>query len=596
MILHGVDWVIIFGYFLLSLIVGVAYSKKAGSSTSEFFLSGRNMPWWLLGISMVATTFSADTPNLVTDIVRNNGVAGNWLWWAFLFTGMLTVFIYSKLWRRSNVMTDIEFYELRYSGKPAAFLRGFRAVYLGFFYNIIVMAAVTLAMIKICGVILKLSPVQTLIVAIVITTVYSSLGGLFGVLLTDLVQFVIAMAGAIWAAIYVVKLPQVGGLAKLLTHPNLSGKLSLLPDFSKLDLAIAVFFFPLIIQWWNVWYPGAEPGGGGYIAQRMLAAKNEKHAMGSTFLFNVLHYALRPWPWIFVALASLVVFPNLEALQAAFPHINPSIMKHDLAYPAMMTFLPRGLIGMVVASLFAAYMSTIATHLNWGSSYMVNDFYKRFMKCDAPEKRLVMIGRISTFGLMLCSSLLALLLQHALEAFQILLLVGAGTGLIFILRWFWWRINAYSELTAMVVSFIIALYFKLVHTRLGFEPLADWQQLLIGIVITTISWITVTLLTQPTDEDRLRKFYRLVHPGGPGWKHIMEKEKAAGMLMGAAAEPWDVPVGILCIMVGCMAVWGTLFAVGYWIYGNYAPAAILTLVAAISGFILVRLWRKLKTT
>lgn len=595
MILQGVDWVIIFAYFLLSLIVGVAFSKKAGSSTSEFFLSGRNMPWWLLGISMVATTFSADTPNLVTDIVRNNGVAGNWLWWAFLFTGMLTVFIYSKLWRRSNIMTDIEFYELRYSGKPAAFLRGFRAVYLGFFYNVIVMAAVTLAMIKICGVILKLSPMQTLIVAIVITTVYSSLGGLFGVLLTDLVQFVIAMTGAIWAAVYVVKLPQVGGLAKLLTHPNLSGKLSILPDFSKLDFAIAVFFFPLIIQWWNVWYPGAEPGGGGYIAQRMLAAKNEKHAMGSTFLFNVLHYALRPWPWILVALASLVVFPNLEALQAAFPHINPSIMKHDLAYPAMMTLLPRGLIGMVVASLFAAYMSTIATHLNWGSSYMVNDFYKRFMKRDAPEKRLVMIGRISTFGLMLFSSLLALLLQHALEAFQILLLVGAGTGLIFILRWFWWRINAYSELTAMVVSFIIALYFKLVHTRLGFKPLADWQQLLIGIVITTISWITVTLLTRPTDEDRLRQFYRLVHPGGPGWKRIMEKEKAAGMLTGAAAEPWDVPVGILCILVGCLAVWGSLFAVGYWIYGNYAPAVVLTVVAAISGFILIRLWRKLKT-
>lgn len=595
MILQGVDWVIIFAYFLLSLIVGVAFSKKAGSSTSEFFLSGRNMPWWLLGISMVATTFSADTPNLVTDIVRNNGVAGNWLWWAFLFTGMLTVFIYSKLWRRSNVMTDIEFYELRYSGKPAAFLRGFRAVYLGFFYNVIVMAAVTLAMIKICGVILKLSPMQTLIVAIVITTVYSSLGGLFGVLLTDLVQFVIAMTGSIWAAIYVVKLPQVGGLSKLLAHPNLSGKLSILPDFSKLDFAIAVFFFPLIIQWWNVWYPGAEPGGGGYIAQRMLAAKNEKHAMGSTFLFNVLHYALRPWPWILVALASLVVFPNLEALQAAFPHIDPGIMKHDLAYPAMMTFLPRGLIGMVIASLFAAYMSTIATHLNWGSSYMVNDFYKRFMKRDAPEKQLVMIGRISTFGLMLFSSLLALLLRHALEAFQILLLVGAGTGLIFILRWFWWRINAYSELTAMVVSFIIALYFKLVHTRLGFQPLADWQQLLIGIVITTISWITVTLLTRPTDEDRLRKFYRLVHPGGPGWKHIMEKEKAAGLLTGAAAEPWDLPVGILCMLVGCLAVWGALFAVGYWIYGNYAPAVVLTLVAAISGFILIRLWRKLKT-
>ncbi len=595
MMLHNIDWVIIFAYFLLSLLVGVAFSKKAGSSTSEFFLSGRNMPWWLLGVSMVATTFSADTPNLVTDIVRNNGVAGNWLWWAFLFTGMLTVFIYSKLWRRSNVMTDIEFYELRYSGKPAAFLRGFRAIYLGFFYNIIVMAAVTLAMIKICGVILKLSPMQTLIAAIVITVIYSSLGGLFGVLLTDLFQFVIAMTGAIWAAVYLVKLPQVGGLGKLLSHPEIHGKLSILPDFSRMDFAIAVFFFPLIIQWWNVWYPGAEPGGGGYIAQRMLAAKNERHAMGSTFLFNVLHYALRPWPWIIVALASLVVFPNLETLQAAFPHISPSIMKHDLAYPAMMTFLPRGLIGLVIASLFAAYMSTISTHLNWGSSYMVNDFYKRFLKPNTSEKKLVMIGRISTLGLMFFSSLLALLLQHALEAFQILLLVGAGTGLIFILRWFWWRINAFSEITAMAVSFIIAIYFKLVHARLGFKPLEDWQQLLIGIMITTACWITVTMFTRPTDEEKLRKFYRLVHPGGPGWQCIIEKEKAAGTLIGAAAEPWDLPTGILCILVGCLAVWGSLFAVGYWIYGNDIPAVILTVVAAVSGFILTKLWRKLKT-
>jgi Na+/proline symporter len=327
----------------------------------------------------------------------------------------------------------------------------------------------------------------------------------------------------------------------------------------------------------------------------MLAAKNERHAMGSTFLFNVLHYALRPWPWIIVALASLVVFPNLETLQAAFPHISPSIMKHDLAYPAMMTFLPRGLIGLVVASLFAAYMSTIATHLNWGSSYMVNDFYKRFLKPATSEKKLVMIGRISTLVLMFFSSLLALLLQHALEAFQILLLVGAGTGLIFILRWFWWRINAFSEITAMAVSFIIALYFKLVHARLGFKPLEDWQQLLIGIMITTACWITVTMFTRPTDEEKLRKFYRLVHPGGPGWKRIIEKEKAAGILLGAVAEPWDLPTGILCILVGCLAVWGSLFAVGYWIYGNDIPAVILTVVAAVSGFILTRLWRKLKT-
>lgn len=595
MMLQGVDWIIIAAYFLLSLLVGIAHSKKAGSSTSEYFLSGRNMPWWLLGISMVATTFSADTPNLVTDIVRNNGVSGNWLWWAFLVTGMLTVFIYARLWRRSNVMTDIEFYELRYSGKPAAFLRGFRAIYLGFFYNTIIMATVTLAMIKICGVILKLSPWQTLVIAILITTVYSSLGGLFGVLLTDLVQFVLAMFGAIIAAVFVLKLPQVGGLSSLLSHPNLQGKLSILPDFSKMDMAIAVFFFPILIQWWNVWYPGAEPGGGGYIAQRMLAAKNERHAMGSTFLFNVLHYALRPWPWIIVALASMVVFPNLGNLQAAFPHIDPSIMKHDLAYPAMLTFLPTGLIGLVVASLFAAYMSTIATHLNWGSSYMVNDFYKRFINPDAPEKKLVMIGRISTFGLMLVSSLLALLLEHALEAFQILLLVGAGTGLIFILRWFWWRINAFSEITAMIVSFIVAFYFKLIHARLGLKTLEDWQQLLIGILITTIAWITVTVFTRPTDEEKLRKFFRLVHPGGPGWKHVVEKEKAAGTLVGASAEPWDVPTGILCIMLGCLAVWGALFATGYYIYGNTLPAVALTVVAAVSSFILTRLWRKLKT-
>lgn len=595
MILQPVDWTIIAAYFLLSLLVGVAYAKKAGSSTSEFFLSGRNMPWWLLGISMVATTFSADTPNLVTDIVRSKGVAGNWLWWAFLLTGMLTVFIYAKLWRRSNVMTDIEFYELRYSGKPAAFLRGFRAIYLGFFFNIIIMASVTLAMIKICGVILKLSPWQTLVVAIVITTVYSSLGGLFGVLLTDLVQFVIAMFGAIMAAVYVLKLPQVGGLGNLLSHPNLQGKLSILPDFHNLDAAIAVFFFPLIIQWWNVWYPGAEPGGGGYIAQRMLAAKNEKHAVGSTFLFNVLHYALRPWPWILVALASMAVFPTLDALQAAFPHINPSIMKHDLAYPAMMTFLPVGLIGLVVASLFAAYMSTIATHLNWGSSYLVNDFYKRFFRPDSPEKRLVLIGRVSTFALMLLSSLLALLLQHALEAFQIMLLVGAGTGLIFILRWFWWRVNAFSEITAMAVSFVVALYFRLVHARLGFRPLESWQELLIGIAITTTAWVAVTFLTRPVEENVLRRFYRLVHPGGPGWRHIVEMERAAGTLQGAAAEPWDMPYAIICILLGCMVVYGALFAVGYYFYGNYAPAVALTAVAITAGLLLARLRRRLKT-
>ncbi len=594
MALHTIDWAFIVGFFILSLIIGLAVSKRAGKSSTEFFLSGRNMPWWLLGISMVATTFSSDTPNLVTDIVRQNGVAGNWVWWAFLLTGMLTVFVYAKLWRRSRVLTDLEFYELRYSGKAAAFLRGFRALYLGVFFNVLIMASVSLAIIKIGGVILNLTPVQTLLIASVVTVAYSALGGLRGVLITDFFQFAMAMAGAIGAAVVAVKLPQVGGFHALITNNNIVSKLNLLPDFNNWDALIPLFVLPLAVQWWSVWYPGAEPGGGGYIAQRMLSAKSEKHAVSATLLFNATHYALRPWPWIIVALCSLAVFPDLESLRTAFPHVASNVIKHDMAYPAMLTFLPSGLLGLVVASLIAAFMSTISTHLNWGSSYVVNDFYKRFLNSEADEKKQVFVGRISTVVLMILTGVLALLLSNALQAFQILLQVGAGTGLLFILRWFWWRINPYSELTAMVVSFLVAVYLQVIHHHTGLPSLSSHLQLLIGVGITTISWISVTLFTRPSDEQALRSFYRLVKPGGPGWKKVVVKARNEGEPVETGEARWDVPQGIICMVLGCLGVYSALFAAGYWIYGRHIPASLLSVLSVASSFFLIKMWRKLK--
>ncbi len=594
MVLQGIDWGIIISFFLLSLIIGLAVSRTAGKSASEFFLSGRNMPWWLLGISMVATTFSSDTPNLVTDIVRQNGVAGNWVWWAFLLTGMLTVFVYAKLWRRSRVMTDLEFYELRYSGWPAAFLRGFRALYLGVFFNVLIMATVSLAIIKIGGVMLKLTPVETLLLASLVTVIYSALGGLRGVLITDFFQFTIAMAGSIGAAVVALRLPQVGGFGALLASDRVFPKLSLLPDFSNTEALLTILVLPLAVQWWSVWYPGAEPGGGGYIAQRMLSAKSEKHAVGATLFFNAAHYALRPWPWIIVALCSLIVFPNLESLRDAFPQVAPGVLRHDLAYPAMLTFLPSGLLGLVVASLIAAYMSTISTHLNWGSSYVVNDFYKRFLNPGADEKKLVFVGRVSTFALMVLAGLMALVLSSALQAFHILLQIGAGTGLLFILRWFWWRVNPYSELTAMAVSFLVAIYLQLIHPRLGFALLSTPVQLVVGVGITTVCWITVTLLTKPTDKKTLRSFYRLVQPGGPGWRKVVEEARKENDPVETTERGWDVPTGIICMVLGCFAVYSALFATGNWIYGRYPLAAVLTGIAVVSTFVLTRAWKKLR--
>ncbi|TVP53449.1 MAG: Na+:solute symporter [Mongoliibacter sp.] len=586
-----IDWGIILAFFVISMLIGVYTSKKAGKSAKEFFLSGRNMPWWLLGVSMVATTFSADTPNLVTDIVRKDGVSGNWVWWAFLLTGMLTVFVYAKLWRRSEVTTDLEFYELRYGGKPAAFLRAFRALYLGVFFNVVIMATVSLAAIKIGGVMLGLSPVETLLIASVVTVIYSSLGGLKGVLLTDFFQFFIAMAGAIGAAIYVLDMPEIGSLDNLLTHPNVSDKLDFFPDFNNWNLVVPLLIMPLAIQWWATWYPGAEPGGGGYIAQRMLSAKDEKNAIGATLFFNIAHYGIRPWPWIIIALSSLIIFPNVSDMQEAFPHIPVDKLGNDLAYSAMLTFLPTGLIGIVLASLIAAVMSTLSTHLNWGSSYVVNDFYLRFMKPEATDKELVMVGRISTVVLMVLAAFLALALSNALEAFNILLQIGAGTGMIFILRWFWWRINAYTEIYAMIISFLVAIFFETINPKIGLIHIPEemaYLKLLYGVGITTAGWILATILTKPEKDAVLLSFYRKVRPASFGWKKVLDRYPDEKQ------EQGQLPMEIGLMLVGSIMVYAVLFAVGFWIYGNILSATIATMVAITGGFIIIKSWKNMR--
>jgi len=587
MVLSTIDWIIVIAFLSFSLIIGLLNSKRAGSSANEFFLSSRSMPWWLLGISMVATTFSADTPNLVTDIVRKNGVSGNWVWWAFLLTGMLTVFTYAKLWRRSGVVTDLEFYELRYGGKSAAFLRGFRALYLGVFFNIVIMASVSLAAIKIGGVMMGLTPVETLSIATIVTVAYSSLGGLRSVLITDFFQFIIAMIGSVAATIFLINHPMVGGLDNLFSQTEVVSRLSFLPDFSDSSTLIPLLILPLAIQWWSVWYPGSEPGGGGYIAQRMLSAKNEKNALTAALVYNITHYALRPWPWILIALASLVVFPDLASLQKAFPHIPTDKINDDLAYPAMLTFLPAGLMGILIASLVAAYMSTISTHLNWGSSYVVNDFYRRFVKPEATEKELVRVGRLSTVVLAIFSALLALMLSNALQAFNILLQIGAGTGLIFILRWFWWRINTYTEITGMTVSFFVAIYFETLHNRL-FDPIEDHWKLLIGVAITTTSWLLVTLLTQPESNEVLVRFYEKVRPSSIGWKPVLKNNPTL------SEEKGQLPFEIFLMVTGTFTVYGVLFCIGFWLYGNLIPAFVAGTIALSGSIILIKKWGKLK--
>ena len=522
------------------------------------------MPWWLIGISMSAATTSTNSANMFTQFIREDGLAANWKWWAFLLTGLMTVFVYARLWVRSGAKTDVEFYELRYGGKAAAFLRGFRSVYLGVIFNTISTGLVLLGAIKIGQTMLGLDPWVILLVTAVASIVYSAIGGLRGAVYTDFFLFTIVMIGAFAALYYALALPEVGGFAKMMSNPAVQAKLDFFPSLDNTDLFVSVFAIPVAVQWWNVWYPGSEPGGGGYIVQRMLSAKSENHCVAGSVLYNVVNYALRPWPWYLVAFASLIVFPDLASLKKAFPNVDPSLVKGDMAYPAMLTFVPRnGWYGVTVAAMMGALFSTVAAHLNMGASYVANDFWKRFMRPQASEKELILVGRISVVALMLASSLLAPCLQSAGKAFNLVLQVGAGTGLIFLLRWFWMRINAWSEITAMAVSFVVALFLNLVYPLFGGPALKSWHVLLIGMAVTTVAWVGVTLATRPTDAGVIQKFRQTVRVSGH-----------------------DVGWGLVAMSLASLGVYALMFAVGSCIYGEWVRGLILTLTAVLSGVFL----------
>lgn len=589
--LQTVDWTIVIGFLVLWIAIGLLLARRASRGAAEFFLAGRSMPWWLLGVSMVATTFSTDTPNLVTGFVRSEGVAGNWRWWGFLLSGMTTAFLFAKLWRKSGVLTDMELYELRYSGRVAAFLRGFRAIYLGLFLNVIIMAGVTLAATKIGGVLLGVRPETVVLVAGTATVVYSLLGGLTGVLITDLIQFAVAMVGSFAAAYVALNHPDVGGLSGLLSHPNVTDKLAVFPDISASGVFVTVFVLPIAVWWWSVWYPGSEPGGGGYVAQRMLAAKDEANAQGAAFLFNVLHYALRPWPWIVVALCSLVVFPDINtAVREHFPnyHGQPG---EDLGYSLMLSFLSPGLLGLVVASLMAAYMSTISTHLNWGASYIANDFYRRFVRKSASEEEVVLVGRVSTALLMALAAFAALQMTNAQQVFNMILTVGAGTGSIFILRWFWWRINAAAELTALVAALAVFLYQVQIHPRVFPTILIQEEYwLLISVAFTTLCWVVAALLSKPTAHATLRRFVEKTRPGGPGWKRVYEEAARSGDPIRHEPDTVHLPTAIVCMIFGSATVYAALFATGEFIYARPVTGSILAAIALLGVFGLRRVW------
>ena len=577
MSLSQLDWAVIVSYFLISLTIGIIGAKKAGKDARSFFLASGNMPWWLLGISMVATTFSTDTPNLVTDLVRQKGVSGNWVWWSFLLTGMLTVFIYAKLWHRSGVLTDVEFYEIRYGGKPAAFLRGFRALYLGLIFNVLVMGSVSLAAIKFGEIILGWPGWVTLSIACSITLLYSTLGGLRAIIITDFFQFVLAMIGSVWACFYILNLDQIGGISSLIEHPIVQNKIALMPDFSDPDIWVPILFVPLAVQWWASYYPGSEPGGGGYIAQRMLSAKDEVNAIGASFLFNIAHYAIRPWPWILIALSSLIIFPELSDIKNEFPDISESKIGHDIAYPAMLTLLPSGLLGLVAASLIAAFMSTMSTQVNLGASYLVNDFYHRFIQPNASEKKLVLVGRVFTIISIFLGAATGLTLTNAEQAFSLLLLLGSGTGLIYILRWFWWRISAYTEIIAMFSSLIIASYLNFFN-----HTLLSWEKIVIGAFVTTIVWVSATFFTPPETEETLRSFIKKVKPGGPGWGVYSGSENDDG---------WSLPKSILLMTLGSILVYSFLLSLGNLIYAKFTIGTILIAISLFSGWGIYKLWK-----
>jgi SSS family solute:Na+ symporter len=588
--LAALDWVIVVLSIAVSYVPALLLARRASSSTAEFFTSGRAAPWWLVGVSMVATTFSTDTPNLVTNFVREGGVANNWAWWSFLLTGMLTVFFYARLWRRSGVLTDLEFYEIRYSGRAATFVRGFRALYLGLFFNCIIMATVNLAAVKIANVLLGWPMTQTLAICAVLNVAFAATSGLWGVLVTDFIQFGIAMAGSFAAAYYALQRPEVGGLRGLIERTD-PAALALVPDFGDWGLTLTVLVIPLTVQWWSVWYPGSEPGGGSYIAQRMLASKSENDALAGTLFFNFAHYALRPWPWIVVALSSLLVFPQLDDLERAFPYVDRTLIGHDTAYSAMLTFLPSGVLGLMIAGILAAYVSTLSTHLNWGTSYLVHDFYRRFARPGASERHYVAVGRVVTGLLMLLAALLTYVLESARQSFELLMSIGAGTGLLYLLRWFWWRVSAWSEVAAMVSSFLFAAGF-FAAAKTGASVPAH-VALVISVAATTLVWVAVTYLAPPTDRRTLVAFYERVRPAGPGWATVRHEANLPPSLD-------SVPQMLLGWTLGCAFVYAALFGAGSFLYGRTAQGLVWLAILLVSGVglarLLPRLWARAQPT
>ncbi|HEV2912992.1 MAG TPA: sodium:solute symporter family protein [Pyrinomonadaceae bacterium] len=582
--LNLLDWLIIAAYFALSLVIGLYYAKRAGRSTEEFFLSDRSMPWWLAGTSMVATTFAADTPLAVTEMVARNGVAGNWLWWSMLASGMLTVFFFARLWRRAEVMTDVEFVELRYAGRPAAFLRGFRALYLGLPINLIIMGWVNLGMAKVLSGTLGLAKWQALALCLGITFLYSILSGFWGVVVTDAVQFVIAMAGSVVLAVFAVR--AVGGIEALKTRlesvtPTGSAEpfgpdvLSLWSDGSApWMLPLLTLMVYLSVNWWASWYPGSEPGGGGYVAQRIFSARNEKHGLLATLWFNIAHYALRPWPWILVALCSLVLYRGGV--------LNPETGQADAAFgyvQVMNDFLPFGFRGLLLASFAAAYMSTISTQMNWGSSYLVNDFYRRFVKRGASERHYVMISRLATLLIVLLSVVVTYYMNRITGGWELVMSLGAGTGLVYILRWYWWRINAWSEISSMAAALIVSLALRYFDIFDSSTPAGFARTILTTVGVTTLVWLTATFVSRPEPIEKLSSFYRRVHPAGPGWRRVAE----------ACALPErrsEIIPNLLNWALGVALVYTALFSIGELIFGHRGRALLFIVMAALSGGIM----------
>jgi Na+/proline symporter len=567
--LTAVDWCIIAGYFLFNLLIGFYYKSKAGSNTTEFFLSGRNVPWWLAGTSMVATTFAADTPLVVTGLVARNGIAGNWLWWNMVASGMLTVFLFSRLWRRSGMTTDIELAELRYSGKPAAFLRGFRAVYLGVIMNCIILGWVNLAMVKILMLVLGLTKDQALwlvIAIIALTSFISTLSGLWGVLVTDLFQFAIKMTMVIVLAVAAVR--AVGGIDAMKAKLGGDGSpfMSFVPDLHSIWMPAVTFFVYIAVNWWATWYPGAEPGGGGYVAQRMFSAKDERNSLLATLWFNIAHYALRPWPWVIVGMASVILYPHLQDPESGYVRV-------------MIDYLPASLRGLMVAAFAAAFMSTVGTQLNWGASYLVNDFYRRFLKPGEPDRHYVRASQVATVGLTIISAVITHYMDSIAGAWKLLIVTGAGTGSVLILRWYWWRINAWSEVSSMAAAFATSVILQTVFHLDSDNPVQFAYLILITVAVTTVVWLATTFLTRPESDETLLGFYRRVRPSVFGWTPVA---RLAPDVKVASDLGWN----LLDWLCGCALIYGALFGIGKIILKDYETGLGFITVAIVAAAVI----------